>query len=153
MYIIYKQITNGSKSDLGLRSFMFNVDCSEEELETKVYCRLAELAAASNLGYRNNGSNKRVVFVIEKMPVYSIDSFGILIKDNIVNRLASYNSRIIELNVITKRANKKYSRPLDENLFKTVELKDVYSPFVRPCKSYTNGGLIWIGEGDISSVK
>lgn len=130
MYIITKVITYPNASKPIAIVDRNEIICSKEELITLILPKLKRLCEAGNLDYRRINSDKRVQFQVVEVADRTIEDYIKGVDDAIVRTLNDYNREVINSNIIIKRANKKYSRPLSYGIKTIIDANDYIKPYL-----------------------
>ncbi len=122
MYTITKLILSHSKDMNATKCHFATVNCSQEDMLTRVIPRLKKLAEADNLNYRFVGSDVRNEYIIEE--VKGIESSDLIdrIRTTTIFAVDNYNDLVRNHNMFIKRNNKKLYKPLEEGCKETVAL-------------------------------
>lgn len=130
MYVITKVIYNSNNNARVAIVDSNEIICSEEELITLILPKLKRLCEACNLDYRRIDSDKRVKFEVIKVADRTIEDYIKGIEDSIRTNIRYYNREIVNSNLILKRANKKYSKPLTAGIKPFVVANDYLKPYL-----------------------
>ena len=130
MYIITKVIYNSNTNARVAIVDRNEIICSKEELITLILPKLKRLCEACNLEYRRINSDKRVKFEVVEVADRAIEDYIKGIDDSIINTIRGYNTHIVNANLILKRANKKYSKPLSAGVKPLVVANDYLKPYL-----------------------
>lgn len=149
MYHITRQTVRHSKDVTPTSAPWATVNCSHEELVTKVMPRLKKLAAAENLTFRFTGSDTRIRYVIREPNSISLDIAIKRIESYTLASVSLHNDTINHHNAFTRRNNKKLYKPIDDGVKPIVKIQDYVGcilPRVLPAGTALNGYIITEGD-------
>lgn len=130
MYLITKVIVRSSDKSRAVAVERNEIVCSKEELITKILPKLKRLCEACNLSYRRTNNDKRIQYQVIKVADRGIDDYIKGIDKAIIGTIQEHNREIVNANFIIKRANKKYSKRLDDGIKPVVVVTDYLKPYL-----------------------